>query len=439
MRRLTRPLMYLGTFGIVLALARVHAQFIGHYVFQSSDRLPWTFAYGAILSLAAYGVGLPDIVRRIRSSVLLAASAALVGAISISAVQVVLGSLLLPRFVIVLSAAAVVPWYAVCSALASRGRSRDAQRDRVVAVVTVEEAQSLRAELAQAPERDAVLVAALTVELACSSRDACEPLVEAVTAHSASVVILDRWAQASESIVAQAAALHEGGVRIRTLSLFYEEWLGKLPLSELERVSLMFDIGELHRAQYGRVKRLADVVLGVAGLVVLVPVTLLVVAGNLVANRGRLVYRQPRVGKNGVVFNMVKFRTMRAEHSGSEWTTLEDPRVTPFGRWLRKTHLDELPQVLNVVKGDLSIVGPRPEQPKYAAELRDKIPFYDLRQSVRPGLTGWAQVKYRYAASELDALEKLQYEFYYLSHQNLLLDLRIVGRTLRSVVRRDGR
>ena len=439
MRRLTRPLMYLGTFGIVLVLARVHAQFIGHYVFHSSDRLPWTFAYGAILSVAAYGVGLPDIVRRIRSSALLAASAALVGAVTISAIQVVLGSLLLPRFVIVLSAAAVVPWYVVCSALASRGRSRDAQRDRVVAVVTVEEAQSLRAELALAPERDAVLVATLTVELACSSGDASEPLVEAVTAHNASVVILDRLAQASESIVAQAATLHEGGVRIRTLSLFYEEWLGKLPLSELERVSLMFDIGELHRAQYGRVKRLADVVLGVAGLVALVPITVLVVAGNLVANRGRLVYRQPRVGKNGVVFNMVKFRTMRAEHSGSEWTTLEDPRVTPFGRWLRKTHLDELPQVVNIVKGDLSIVGPRPEQPRYAAELRHKIPFYDLRQRVRPGLTGWAQVKYRYAASELDALEKLQYEFYYLRHQDLALDLRIVGRTLRSVLLGDGR
>jgi lipopolysaccharide/colanic/teichoic acid biosynthesis glycosyltransferase len=113
--------------------------------------------------------------------------------------------------------------------------------------------------------------------------------------------------------------------------------------------------------------------------------------------------------------------------------------VTLFGGWLRRAHVDELPQVWNVLRGDLSCIGPRPEQPRYVAELTAKIPFYQLRHLVRPGLTGWAQVSYSYGSSEFDALEKLQYEFYYLRHQSLALDARIFGRTLRSVMRLGGR
>jgi lipopolysaccharide/colanic/teichoic acid biosynthesis glycosyltransferase len=176
---------------------------------------------------------------------------------------------------------------------------------------------------------------------------------------------------------------------------------------------------------------------GIVALLVVLPVTLL---GNAVANRGALLFRQPRVGKRGRVFEIAKFRTMRVGPPGpSTWTSPDDPRVTRFGAWLRRTHLDELPQVLNVLRGDLSIVGPRPEQPHYVTELAEKIPFYDLRHLVRPGLTGWAQVKYPYGSTEGDAIEKLQYEFYYLRHQGLALDLRVMARTIRSVVGRGGR
>ncbi|MEL7210407.1 MAG: sugar transferase, partial [Actinomycetota bacterium] len=121
-----------------------------------------------------------------------------------------------------------------------------------------------------------------------------------------------------------------------------------------------------------------------------------------------------------------------------EWTAEDDPRVTRFGHWMRVTHLDELPQVLNIVRGDLAVVGPRPEQPHYVAELSEKLPFYAMRHLVRPGLTGWAQVKYGYAGDERDALEKLQYEFFYLRRQSVLLDLRIIVRTVRSVLGGDG-
>jgi lipopolysaccharide/colanic/teichoic acid biosynthesis glycosyltransferase len=163
------------------------------------------------------------------------------------------------------------------------------------------------------------------------------------------------------------------------------------------------------------------------------------VLGDLVANRGPLLYRQARVGKAGRGFAILKFRTMRPGTDAAEWTVEGDLRITPFGRVLRRTHLDELPQVINILRGEQSVVGPRPEQPLYVAELRQKIPFYDLRHLVRPGLTGWAQVKYSYGASEMDALEKLQFDFYYLRHQSLGLDLRIIGRTLRSVIGGGGR
>jgi lipopolysaccharide/colanic/teichoic acid biosynthesis glycosyltransferase len=437
-RRLARPGLFAGIFVLVIGSGRLHAQFVGHYIFHTSDRLPWSLAYAALLCLTVYSLGLPDL-EQDRSLFWSALAAAGLGAAVISVLQIALGSLLLPRLVVFASAVATVPLSVGCAALAELGRDRDAGRDRVVAVVNAAEGETLASELGRVPERAAVLAVCLAPADAISTGPKSRPLVEAVVASSASVVVLDRVAQGDESTVAQAAVLHENGVRVRTLSLFYDEWLGKLPLSELERMSLMFDIGELHRARYGRVKRLADIVLGLAGLIMLVPVTLVVVVGDLIGNRGSLFYRQDRVGKNGQLFDMLKFRTMRPGENGSEWTAVADGRVTSFGRWLRRTHLDELPQVINILRGDLSIVGPRPEQPKYAAELREKIPFYDLRQRVRPGLTGWAQVKYRYAASELDAMEKLQYEFYYLRHQDLTLDLRIVARTMRSVFARGGR
>jgi lipopolysaccharide/colanic/teichoic acid biosynthesis glycosyltransferase len=145
------------------------------------------------------------------------------------------------------------------------------------------------------------------------------------------------------------------------------------------------------------------------------------------------------VGRGGRQFTIYKFRTMREGPAATSWTQQEDPRITPFGGFLRTTHLDELPQLVNVLRGDLAIVGPRPEQPHYVEELSAKLPFYGTRHLVRPGLTGWAQVKYGYAGDESDSLEKLQYDIYYLRRQSLRLDVRIMIRTLRAVVRREGR
>ena len=443
MRRAARPVLYLGIVAVVLGLSKIHAAYIANppYVFHSSSRLAWAMAYIVLLGLAAYGLGLPDLPRTARQALLSAIGAAAAGALAMSVVQLVAGDALLPRFVVFGSAILLVPWYLVCAALATDGGARAAGRDRVLVVSDTASASELRQEISRSAERPARLVAVSPVEALEPTGAGDHPLVDLAAREHVSVVVLDREAQASAPIVAQVAELHQGGTRVRTLSLFYEEWLGMLPVSELERVSLLFDIGELHRGRYGRLKRIVDFAIALVALPILVVITLVVWVGNLVGNRGPLLYVQDRVGKGGAVFRIYKFRTMRDAPTDAPtgWTTEDDPRVTPFGRVLRKSHLDELPQLVNVLKGDLSLVGPRPEQPHYVEELREKLPFYDVRHLVRPGLTGWAQVKYGYAGDENDAMEKLQYEMYYLRHQRLSLDLRILGRTLRSVLGREGR
>jgi lipopolysaccharide/colanic/teichoic acid biosynthesis glycosyltransferase len=443
-RRVARALVYLGIAATVLGLSKVHAAYIADpaYSFTGSFRFAWAIAYIVLLAITAYGAGLPDLPRSTRQGMHSSVAAAGGGAIAISLVQLMIGDALLPRFVVFGSALLLLPWFLACVAMAADGSSGSARHDRILVVSDAASTSVLRQELSRGAESAARVTAVVSIASAEPTGDGLQPLVERARHDRISVLVLDREAQNLPSVVAQAATLHQGGVRVRTLSMFYEEWLGKFPVAELERVSLLFDIGDLHRSRYVRLKRVGDIVLALAGLVVFVAVIPVVAIVNLVANRGRVFYTQPRVGKGGREFPIIKFRTMAGaatDGQPSEWTREDDPRITPFGRFLRITHIDELPQVVNILRGELSVVGPRPEQPNYVAELTDKLPFYDLRHLARPGLTGWAQVKYGYAGDESDALEKLQYEFYYLRHQSLALDLRIVGRTIRSVVGRGGR
>jgi lipopolysaccharide/colanic/teichoic acid biosynthesis glycosyltransferase len=441
MRRAARPLLYLGVVVIVFGLGQVHATFIGHYEFTGTSRFGWTFAYAAVLCVLAYAFGLPDAYRTRREALGPAVGAAFLGAAAMSLIQLFVGDALLPRLVVFGSALILPDWYRLCVSMSLGGRSRAEARDRAIVVASPTDSIALEEELREAPERPAVVVLSLTPEQAVGPANE-QPLLDALVAYAPTVLVLDREAQDVQGVVSQAGELHERGVRVRSMTLFYEEWLGKLPMAELERASLLFDIGEVHRAGYGRAKRLLDLPLAVVGAALLVIVVPFVFAGNLIGNRGPLFYRQVRVGKHGVPFTILKLRTMVPDVAAAavdQWTAERDPRVTSFGRILRVTHIDELPQVINVLKGDLSIVGPRPEQPHYVEELAQKLPFYQLRHLVRPGLTGWAQVKYGYAGSESDALEKLQYEFWYLRHQGVGTDLRIIGRTLRSVFGSQGR
>jgi lipopolysaccharide/colanic/teichoic acid biosynthesis glycosyltransferase len=434
MKRSARLLVPAGIVAIVLVVGDQHVRTRGPY--QVSW---WTLAYMALLCTTAYAAGLPDVTRTSRSALSASVGSVAAAALGVSAAQLVLGSQVLPRFVVLASAVLLVPWHLACTVVANGGRKQERYHDRVLLVGGEEEAAALREELTRQPEHDAHLSGVLSLGDARPTALWDEPLVDRAITSRATMVVLDRLASTDATVVAQAAALHETGIRIRTLELFYDEWLGKLPVSELEQVSLMFDIGEVHRARYGRTKRLADVAVGLGGCVALLPLLATVWLLNLAGNRGPLLYRQPRVGRGRNVFTIVKLRTMTVSEAPTEWTGEADPRITPVGRWLRRTHLDELPQAWNILRGDLSLVGPRPEQPHYVEQLAEKLPWYHVRHLVRPGLTGWAQVKYAYGASEEDSLEKLQYELFYLRHQGMALDARIVGRTLRHIVGLGGR
>lgn len=431
--------MYVGVVGVVLGLGKYHAERIGFYDYTDSYRFSWAFAYIAVLCLAAYGLGLPEVPKTLRSRLPTSLAASAVGAVGISLVQLFVGDALLPRFVVFGAALLLVPWFYLASTVAQAGRSALEQRDRVIVVGPASLAVELTEELSGNPEKPASVVAHLTEQAAAAVSDRMRPLVNAVREEGATVLVLSGAAQADECIIDQAASLHESGVRVRTQSLFYEEWLGKIPVADLGRVSLFFDIGEIHRDRFGRVKRLVDIVAGLIGVVVLVCLTPVVLVANRFANRGPLFFKQPRIGRSGQEFQILKFRTMLAgSDEVGDWTAENDPRVTPFGRLLRRTHMDEIPQVWNILRGDLSLVGPRPEQPRYVSDLAEKLPFYDLRHIVRPGLTGWAQVKFGYAGDQQDAMEKLQYDFHYLRRQSLTFDLRIIARTVRSVLGGHG-
>ena len=357
----------------------------------------------------------------------------------ISVLQLFTGAQLLPRFVVFVSSAILLPVFVLISGLAGATERHQAGQDRMIAVTAGEEADRLRSETAGRTERPVQLIATVRTYEMMPRPDEPEPLMTLFEANGANLLVLDREAQECDALVSQAALLHTKGVRIRTMSLFYDEWLGKLPVSELERISLLFDINEIHRPVYARAKRFLDCVIALVGLATLVVVVPTVAVVDLFGNRGPLFYRQPRVGKDGTVFTMHKFRTMRPHSEVSTWTVNDDPRVGRVGRTLRRLHIDELPQMWNVLRRDLSIVGPRPEQPHYVEMLTKTIPFYEVRHLVRPGITGWAQVNYDYGSTDVDALEKLQYEFFYLRHQSLSLDLRIIGRTLRTIFEDQGR
>jgi lipopolysaccharide/colanic/teichoic acid biosynthesis glycosyltransferase len=438
-QRAVRWLVFAVTLGVVVGLGELHAHLIGDYQFLSGGRGPWDAVYVIVLALAAYGAGMPDVPRTVLGAWVSASLAVATAAVAVSLIQLVIGSGVLPRFVIFGAVVILVPSYAMLSVASEHIRRHDEVSDRVLVVARRDHIETLRSDVERSPEHPAALVAAIDLTELDGAVEASGQIEKAAKESKATLIVLDREAQGSESVVAQVAVLHGGGTRVRTLSLFYEEWLGKLPLGELERMSLMFDIQELHAAVYSRVKRFSDVVLGLVGTVALVGAVPMVAVLDLIGNRGSILYRQRRVGKGGTEFTILKFRTMRPATGEWTWTEHGDPRVSWVGRWLRQTHIDELPQVLNILRGDLSFVGPRPEQPAYVEELRQKIPFYDVRHLVHPGLTGWAQVKFEYGATVADALEKLQYEFFYLRHQSLSLDARIVARTLRSVLWHKGR
>jgi len=172
------------------------------------------------------------------------------------------------------------------------------------------------------------------------------------------------------------------------------------------------------------------------GLTVSIPIVIAASVAITLDSKGKVFYRQERVGLNGSVFHIIKFRSMRvdAETAGPIWAGKSDPRITRVGGFIRKTRIDELPQFLNILRGEMSLIGPRPERPFFVEQLEQQIDHYSQRHLVKPGLTGWAQVCYRYGASRDDALQKLQYDLYYIKNQSLTLDVIIVLETIKTIL-----
>ena len=236
---------------------------------------------------------------------------------------------------------------------------------------------------------------------------------------------------------------YERGVTITPMPLLYERITGRVPIEHVNNNwSVVLPIGtETSVNPYPFLKRIMDVLLSIVGLFVFVLIAPFIALVIKLDSRGSVFFTQRRVGRNGYPFNMIKFRTMAMDaekETGAVFAQANDPRVTRVGKILRKTRLDELPQLVNVLKGEMSLVGPRPERPEHVKRLQEKIPFYRTRHVVRPGVTGWAQVRYPYGANDEDAMAKLQYDLYYIRHQSLALDVNIIIRTVGKVLRMAG-
>ena len=230
------------------------------------------------------------------------------------------------------------------------------------------------------------------------------------------------------------------GINVEDWPTFYERQTGKILVTNLRPSWLIFADGFVKTEMTRVVKRAMDIGLALVGLVLSLPLMLLAACAIKLDSKGPVLFRQRRVGERGRIFVLRKFRSMTvdAERDGPVWAAAHDSRVTRVGRWLRRTRLDELPQFWNVLAGDMSFVGPRPERPEFVEQLQREIPFYMGRHSVKPGITGWAQVRHRYAASIEDSMEKLQYDLYYIKNMSPLLDVVILLSTLQVVLFRRG-
>ncbi len=270
----------------------------------------------------------------------------------------------------------------------------------------------------------------------------CDDLDEIVAksrADEVALTIRDTKTHSADALLRSILNLKLQGINVHSMPSLYEDLTGKIPVRYAnDSWFVNATIAGVRRSIYNRkIKRILDVAFSLAGLALAgLPLFLPVCLAIRLDSAGPIFYRQKRNGFRGSEFQLIKFRSMTAdaEANGATWASKKDPRVTRVGRIIRKLRIDEIPQMLNVLKGDMSFIGPRPERPEFVRILQEKIPYYSLRHSVKPGITGWAQVNYPYGASEEDAAEKLQYDLFYIKNMSAFLDFHILLRTVRVVL-----
>jgi exopolysaccharide biosynthesis polyprenyl glycosylphosphotransferase len=242
----------------------------------------------------------------------------------------------------------------------------------------------------------------------------------------------------TSNLYSQLIQLLEKGFIIREYTQVYESITQSIPVQYIAKdFYRYFPFSRSNQNKlYLVVIRFLEIITSIIGLLIGTVILPLILLGNLLGNRGKIFYTQKRVGQNGKVFKILKLRTMikNAEKNGAVFSQKNDIRITAFGKFLRKSRLDEVPQFVNVLKGEMAIIGPRPERPVFVKEISDIMPFYETRHVIKPGLTGWAQVNYSYGATIDDSLMKLQYDLYYIKHRSIFLDINIVFKTLSTIV-----
>ncbi|HKT12308.1 MAG TPA: sugar transferase [Terriglobia bacterium] len=271
--------------------------------------------------------------------------------------------------------------------------------------------------------------------------DGSGELQEAMAYLQPDIIVMEPSASLDSGVARTLIDARFSGITVLDFPTAFQMLSGKLPLNYMDAKWFLsaqgFQFFESNIAV--RLKRLLDLGLAFALFVVTAPLLPLIALGIKLSSKGPVFFLQERVGRNSQIFRLLKFRTMSVgADTDSPWTVKNDPRVFPFGRFLRLTRLDELPQLVNVLRGDMSFVGPRPESLVLVKLYKSAIPYYNLRSAVRPGLTGWAQINYPYGSSVEDAVEKLKYDLHYIQHLSLLFDIQIVLRTVRTVLGRQG-
>jgi len=262
-------------------------------------------------------------------------------------------------------------------------------------------------------------------------------LMHSVAIHSPDELVVMDHVSVIRDVLANSGSILRSGCGIYSYRYYHEDLLGEVPVSTIDERAVLgdgFSVGSFHT---GLVKRPMDILIASVGFLLAAPLMLVCAILVKFTSPGPIIYRQTRVGQYGRTFSIYKFRTMRtdAEANGAVWATSRDSRVTPIGAFLRKSRFDELPQLWNILRGEMSVVGPRPERPEFVEKLRQELPHYDLRHFVPPGLTGWAQVKFRYGATVADAQRKLAFDLYYVRNCSLMLDGAICLRTLAAMAK----
>lgn len=257
------------------------------------------------------------------------------------------------------------------------------------------------------------------------------------------VLIDDTEQELSDEMVRELMDMRLRGIYVYSLASFCEQFWHKIPPSYLQDDWFAFTSGFsiLHNRINVKLKQMVDFLAAALLLITTLPLTLLIAIAIKLDSPGPIFYSQVRTGLNGKKFKVYKFRSMyqNAEKMGVQWAQKKDPRITTIGRLLRLTRMDELPQLLNIIKGEMSLVGPRPERPEFDINLRKEIPYYDVRYLVKPGITGWAQVCYPYGASTEDAYQKVAYDLYYIKNYSIILDAAIALKTIRVILLGKGR